>query len=70
MSLYANGTNVPYPPDCADCPQPAECKAKNDCAVMRQIRHGHEKAADLIWTGEQIALAGFDTKEHRFIKVD
>ena len=28
-----------YAPDCADCPTPAECKAANDCAVMRQIRH-------------------------------
>ncbi len=29
----------PYPPDCADCPTPVECKAANDCAVLRQIRH-------------------------------
>lgn len=33
-----------YEPDCADCPTPAECKAANDCAVMRQIRHP-ERAA-------------------------
>ncbi len=32
-----------YPPDCADCPSPEDCKRKNDCGVMRQIRHGHEK---------------------------
>lgn len=29
-----------YTPDCADCPTPAECKAANDCKVLRQIRHG------------------------------
>lgn len=34
---------VPYPPDCADCPQAVECIAANDCAVMRQIRHRHER---------------------------
>lgn len=45
MSVYANGTNVPYPPDCADCPNPESCKAKNDCEVMRQIRHRHERPA-------------------------
>lgn len=28
-----------YTPDCADCPSPEDCKAKNDCQVMRQIRH-------------------------------
>lgn len=28
-----------YTPDCADCPTPAECRAANDCAVMRQVRH-------------------------------
>lgn len=26
-------------PDCTDCPTPAECKAANDCKVLRQIRH-------------------------------
>lgn len=31
-----------YTPDCDDCPTPVECRAKNDCQVVRQIRHGHE----------------------------
>jgi hypothetical protein len=35
-----------YTPDCGDCPTPTECKAKNDCQVMRQIRHGHERHDD------------------------
>lgn len=30
-----------YEPDCGDCPTPDECKAKNDCQIMRQIRHGN-----------------------------
>ena len=31
-----------YAPDCADCPTPMICKDRNDCGVLRQIRHGHE----------------------------
>lgn len=38
-----------YEPDCADCPTPAKCKAKNDCQVMRQLRHGHEKRGGSGW---------------------
>lgn len=29
------------PPHCGDCPTKDECKEKNDCQVMRQIRHGN-----------------------------
>ena len=36
---------VPYPPDCVDCPSPAECKAANDCQVVRQIRHPNRKSS-------------------------
>ena len=28
-----------YPSDCADCPTPEDCKSKNDCQVLRKIRH-------------------------------
>jgi hypothetical protein len=31
-----------YTPDCADCPTPDDCKAKKDCQVLRQIRHGRD----------------------------
>lgn len=36
-----------YEPDCADCPTPDVCKAKNDCQVMRRIRHGGGRPATL-----------------------
>lgn len=42
-----------YTPDCADCPTPEDCKAKNDCQVTRQIRHGRD-----LFPAEQSAATG------------
>jgi hypothetical protein len=38
-----------YEPDCADCPCKQECKEKNDCQLMRELRHGHEKRGGSGW---------------------
>lgn len=42
-----------YAPDCDDCPTPDVCKAKNDCQVMREIRHRHEGAQEPQKTKEE-----------------
>ena len=56
-----------YPPDCADCPTPAECKAANDCKVLRQIRHGRERSPADIGREIKAALSAERVPERRVL---